>query len=83
MSRYRVWVRSEGDFCRVRVDGKDNVKRLLDSLSRSFVFRTFEPVVEDSPYCTFQVPCNPPLSHARLSKLLSTIPEVCLMREPV
>jgi hypothetical protein len=62
----------------------DNVQWLLGRLSQSFVFRTFEPIEElaGSSQCTFQVPCNPPLSPATLRRLLNAIPEVQLLREP-
>jgi hypothetical protein len=48
------------------------------------VFRTFEPIqqIEESVHCTFDVPCNPPLTQPGLRKLFAGIPEVQLMREP-
>jgi hypothetical protein len=80
---FRVWIRPTGDFCQVRVDGKQNAKRLLDLLSQSFVFRTFEPMGEEdgSSFCSFQIPYNPPLSRSAFAKLLIAIPEVRLMSE--
>ena len=84
MKNFRVWIRPLGDFCRVRVDGIENRRWLLDRLSQSFVFRTFEPLedVAGSTQCTFQVPYNPPLSRAGFQKLLTAIPQVQLMNEP-
>jgi hypothetical protein len=80
---FRVWIRPTGDFCQVRVDGKQNAKRLLDVLSQSFVFRTFEPMGEEdgSSFCSFSIPYNPPLSRSTFAKLLTAIPEVRLMTE--
>lgn len=84
MKLFRVWIRPSGDFCRVRVDGKINAERLLVCLSQSFVFRTFEPMTEEenSSFCSFFVPYNPPLSRSSFVKLLTAIPEVRLMSEP-
>jgi len=78
---FRVWIHPQKDDCRVRADGLDNAKWLLKQLSHSFVFRSFEPIVEDreSAHCTFQVPCNPPLTPAALCKLLDRIPEIRLL----
>jgi hypothetical protein len=84
MRPFRVWIRPSGDFCHVRVESKANAKRLLDDLSQSFVFKTFEPFTEDegSSCCNFLVPYNPPLSRSSFVKLLTTIPDVRLMSEP-
>ena len=84
MKSFRVWLRPAGDFCRVRVDSKQNAQRLLDCLSESFVFKTFDPMREevDSPFCSFLIPYNPPFSRSSFVKLLAAIPEVRLMLEP-
>jgi hypothetical protein len=85
MNNFRVWIRPLGDFCRVRVDGIENRLWLLDRLSQSFVFRTFEPLetaAAGSQQCTFQVPCNPPLSQSSFQKMLVAMPRVQLMKEP-
>jgi hypothetical protein len=82
MKSFRVWIRPDGDFCQVRVDGRDNVQRLLNFLSVSFVFKTFDPVTEDGAICRFLIPYNPPLSPSLFVKLLAAMPEVRLMREP-
>jgi hypothetical protein len=83
MKSFRVWLRPAGDFCRVRVDSRQNAQRLLDCLSQSFVFKTFDPMSEEdgSPSCSFLVPYNPPLSRSSFVKLLAAIPEVRLMSE--
>jgi hypothetical protein len=84
MTAFHVWLRPLGDFCRVRVDGIENARWLLDRLSQSFVFKTFEPFGETmgSPVCSFQIPYNPPLSRSKFEGLLAAIPEVRLMSEP-
>jgi hypothetical protein len=83
MKPFRVWLRPLDDFCRVRVESIENAKWLLIQLSESFVFKTFEPMMEDggSSSCTFQVPYNPPLSRSGFKRILSAIPEVRLMNE--
>jgi hypothetical protein len=65
------------------VDGKQNAQKLLDLLSQSFVFRTFEPMGEEggSSFCSFSIPYNPPLSRSTFAKLLTAIPEVRLMSD--
>jgi hypothetical protein len=83
MRSFRVWIRPDGDFCQVRVDGRNNLQRLLKGLSESFVFKTFDPVTEDeAAICSFLVPYNPPLSRSSFVKLLAAMPEVRLMAEP-
>ena len=83
MKSFRVWIRPAGDFCRVRVESKQNARRLLDWLSQSFVFRTCDPMGEerDSPFCSFIIPYNPPLSRTSFAKLLAAMPEVRLTSE--
>jgi hypothetical protein len=83
MRSFRVWIRPKGDFCQVRVDGRDNAQRLLNCLSQSFVFKTFDPMrEEEGALCSFLVPYNPPLSRSSFVKLLAAIPEVRLMPDP-
>jgi hypothetical protein len=83
MKPFRVWLRPLGDFCRVRVEGNENAQWLLIQLSTSFVFKTFDPFVEDgnAAFCTFEVPYNPPLSRSGFKSILAAIPEVRLMTE--
>jgi hypothetical protein len=65
------------------VDGRDNAQRLLNCLSQSFVFKTFDPMRdEEGTCCSFLVPYNPPLSRSSFVKMLAAIPEVHLMPEP-
>ena len=83
MRSFPVWIRPKGDFCQVRVDGRDNAETLLNRLSQSFVFKTFDPMrEEEGAACSFLVPYNPPLSPSSFRKLLAAIPEVRLMYEP-
>jgi hypothetical protein len=82
MRPFQVWIRPNGDFCHVRVNGKQNAQSLLHSLSQSFVFKTFDPMTEREGACNFLVPYNPPLSRASFVKLLAAIPEVRLMSDP-
>ena len=84
MNAFRVWVRPLGDAYRVRVDGAENARWLLDRLSQSFVFKSSDSVSEErgSPFCSFQVPCQSRLSRSAFERLLAAIPEVELALEP-
>jgi len=84
MNVFQIWLRPLGEFYRVRVDTVEHAKWLLDQLSRSFVFKTAAPLVETegASACSFEVPLNPPMSRAKLEKLLGAIPEVKLMMGP-
>ena len=70
--------------CRIRVDGVENARWLVDRLGGMFVFRTFEPMeeVRGTSCWSFRVPFNPPLSRSAFRRLLTAIPEVHLMGEP-
>lgn len=82
MHIFRVWVQPQQDQCRIRVEGAANTKWLLQRLSQSFVFRSFEPMGagDADDIFTFQVPCNPPMTPKALQRLLLGMPEVQLMR---
>ena len=82
MTNFRVWVRPLDYEYLVCVDGIQNARWLSDQLGRSFVFRSAQPINQEnnSSLCTFQVPCGPLLSLAKLQKLLTAIPEVTLLR---
>jgi len=84
MNAFRVWIRPLGSECRVRVEGIQNARWLLDRLSRSFVFKTCQPIrdIDDSPCCAFRVSYGPKISHSMLNTLLAAIPEVRLMVDP-
>jgi hypothetical protein len=47
MNTFRVWLSPSGSAWQLRVDGIENTKWLLNRLSRSFVFKTAQPVNED------------------------------------
>ena len=84
MSTFRVWIRPLGNGCRVRVDGSQNAKWLLNRLSQSFYFKSSESIQDDklTSCSTFQVPYSSQHSRSRFEKLLAAIPEVKLMLDP-
>jgi hypothetical protein len=84
MDAFRVWVRSMGSASRVRVEGIENARWLLGRLSRSFVFKSSEPIHEerDTTCCTFRVPYGSHVSLLAFEKLLTRIPEVRLIPDP-
>lgn len=84
MGAFFVWVRPLENQHLVCVDGIENAKRLLTQLSRSFVFRSAEPIrVEgSSSLCTFRVPYDANLTFARFNKLLAAMPEISLVKMP-
>jgi hypothetical protein len=84
MKAFGVSLRHLGSACRVRVDGTKNAQWLLDRLGRSFVFKTADPIYEEtsSSYCTFHLAYNSEMSRRGFERLLAAIPEVNLMMEP-
>jgi hypothetical protein len=84
MKTFRVWIRPLCGVCRVRVDGITNAMWLLTRLSRSFVFKSGEPMEDDknASSSTFYVPCSSQVSHFKFEKLLAGSPQVQLMPEP-
>lgn len=84
MTKFRVWVRSIGPGCRVRVDGIANANWLLGRLTQSNVMAPLEPlgVSPGAAICNFNVSYTPSLTLSGFESLLATIPEVCLMQEP-
>jgi hypothetical protein len=84
MKTFRVWARALGGASRLRVEGPSNSRWLLDQLSRSFVFKDSQPMVEEraSSCCTFHIPHGQQLSSASLERLLRAIPEVEFLLEP-
>lgn len=84
MNRFSVWIRPLVSDCRVRVDGMQNARWLLDRLSQSFVFKSCEPINEDlgSSSADFRVLYGSQVSRSSLEKLLAAIPQVNLMLEP-
>jgi len=84
MNRFHVWLRPSNNDCKVRVDGLQNAKWLLNRLSQSFVFKSSKPMNEDEffPACVFDVMYGSQMCHSAFKKLLSGIPEVDLMIGP-
>jgi hypothetical protein len=84
MNTFRVWIRPLCGVCRVRVDGITNAMWLLTRLSRSFVFKSSEPMEDDEKAfsSTFHVPYGSQMSHFKFERLLADIPQVQLMPEP-
>jgi hypothetical protein len=84
MEAFHVWVRPLGGICRVRVEGAQNAQWLLARLGHSFVFKTADPMREetDSSCCTFCVAYGPQVSRATLESAIAGIPEVVLMSDP-
>ena len=84
MDTFRVWVRPLDYEYLVCVDGFQNARWLVDQLGRSFVFRSSQPISQDSDsaLCTFQLPCNASLPYSVLHRLLASIPRVTLVMQP-
>lgn len=84
MSAFRVWIRSLGSASRVRVEGLDNTEWLLVRLSRSFVFKSSEPLHEerDDGHFSFQIIHGSQVTRLSLERQLAAIPELTLMFEP-
>ncbi len=82
MNAFRVWIRPQDYDFLICVDGFENARWLVDQLGGAFVFRSAQPISQDSKsaLCTFQVPCGPLLSLTKLQRLLGGIPEVILLR---
>ncbi len=84
MNRICVWLRPLGRSCRVRVDSKKSADWLLDRLSRSFAFKTCEPVSGDdrSSSCSFSILYTSEMSRRAFDRLMASIPEVEVMYDP-
>lgn len=84
MNTFRVWIRPLGDDCRVRVNGTENARWLLNRLSQSFVFKDCESIHDDEALScsTFRVPYSSQIPRSKFERLLVAIPEVQLMPDP-
>jgi hypothetical protein len=84
MNAFRVWIRPTVSVCRVRVDGIRNAQWLLNRLSESFVFKSSEPLDDNTATAcsSFQVQFSSQMSGPRFARLLAAIPEVNLLLEP-
>jgi hypothetical protein len=80
---FRVWIQSQASVSRIRVEGSHNALWLLDRLSRSFIFKSSQPVFEDRVACCsiFDVPHTSQIPRHALERLLAAIPEVTLLPE--
>jgi hypothetical protein len=80
----RVWVRSLGNACRVRVEGTGNAQWLVDRLAQTPALAGLEfvDVKPDGTTCTFRVPNSAERTLASLEQELAHIPGVQLMLEP-
>jgi hypothetical protein len=70
--------------CRVRVEGIQNARWLLNRLSQSFVFKTSEAIKDEwsQSYSIFNVLYSSQISPSKFKKLLAFIPEVNLLLDP-
>ena len=84
MDRFQVSIHPMANGCRVRVEGIQNAKWLLNRLSQSFVFKSSEAIKEErgSSYSIFNVLYSSQISPSRFKKLLAFIPEVNLLLDP-
>ena len=82
MNRFQVTVRPDLTFCNVRVQGPDNLRWLVDYLSRVFIFKSSEPVSDDvDGISSFRVSYGSQVSLSLLQKILGAIPQVVLITE--
>jgi hypothetical protein len=83
MNKFQVAVRPQGTFCRVRVDGVQNGRWLIDYLSRVFIFKSSDPIDEDveASSSTFRVSFSSQVSLSLLQKILGAIPQVVQITE--
>lgn len=80
----RVWVRSLGNACRVRVEGVHNAEWLVDRLARTSALEGLDSV-DLQPHgsiCTFEIPNSIARTLASLETELAQMPGVELMLEP-
>ena len=81
---FQVWISRTDGAPRLRVDGLENANWLLSQLSRSFVFKTCEPLRDllNSSVYTFSVADNSQMSGSQLQKLLGGISELRVNVDP-
>lgn len=80
----RVWVRSLGNSCRIRVEGLENTKSLVERLAQSPLMAGLESV-DIEPHgstATFHLPHSARWTLADLETEIAQIPGVRLMNEP-
>lgn len=83
MSAFRVWIRPLAGTCRLRVDGLQNARWLLNRLSQSFIFKSAEPLYDDSGSgCVdFALQFSSLMPRGKCERVLASIPEVTLLAE--
>lgn len=83
-SSIRVWVRSLGQSCRIRVQSEEEARWLLEQLDRKKALDGLSDVkiyTTDSG-CLFEIPTATQRTLATLETALEEIPEVDLMLSP-
>ena len=80
----RVWVRSLGGTCRVRVDKEENLRWLVERLSCNPAFAQVKQLDlnKNREKCLFHIPYSESGSLAGVEEALANIPGVQLMTEP-
>lgn len=80
----RVWVRSLGDGCRVRVESHDDAQWLIEHLTASdaLVGLEYIDVKPTESGCEFRIPISRDRTLATLESAIAQIPEAQLMLEP-
>lgn len=80
----RVWVRSLGNACRVRVEGRDNTQWLVNYLSNTpaLVGLKFVDIQPHGATCTFEIPNSTDRTLTTLETVLARVPGVKLMLQP-
>lgn len=83
MDAFRVWFQPLSGACRLRVDGLQNARWLINRLSQSFVFKTSEPMYDDltSGCANFAVQYSSLMPRLKCERLLAGIPEVTLIAD--
>lgn len=83
-NRVRVWVRALGTGCRVRIEGAENARWIIDRLTETHSLPMLEAVEVTSTEsgCMFEVPNSPQRTLTTLERALARIPGVKLMLEP-
>jgi len=80
----RVWVRSLGNACRIRVEKEDYLRWLVERLSRNPLYARLKTLDLDKARekCLLHISYSESGSLSRLEEALSQIPGVQLMTEP-
>jgi hypothetical protein len=82
MNRFKVWIRTAGSDCKVRVDGIQNCDWLRRRLREKGFESTAPETVAGSPHVVFHAECPPQVSTAQLQKTIESMHDVELMLDP-